>query len=89
MKKMNEKEMTLLKKYSKDSELTFEEVAKDLPFIKVYWNSNCVFDDDFCDDWGDYAAFVSSVAKKKVYEMKMVVAHFHHCVLFIEGEDLV
>lgn len=68
------------------SELTFYELTKDLPFIKVIWNGKIIYDDTTDAEPISLDPLYKEYGKKIVYGMKLKVVSYHHCELDIRGE---
>lgn len=73
-----------MKKYS---ELTFNQLAKDLGFIKVVWNGKVIFDDTADIPLVDLNTLYKEYGNRYVYDMKLKVVEGHHCELKIKGEE--
>ena len=72
-----------------ETSLTFEDLTRNLAYIKVVWNHKVVFDDTNPKvevTLEDFTRFRAEFGNKFVYEMKVKVVQFHHCILFIKGE---
>ena len=73
-----------------ESNLTFNEITGNLPWIKVVWNGQVVYDDTIDANRAtidDYNYVQKHLGDKKVYSMKIVVVQYHHCELYVEGEE--
>lgn len=71
----------------RNSELTFEELSKELDYTQVWWNKKKVFDDyDGDSSIEELRSFEEKYGNKIVYSMFIEVVEFHHCILKVEGE---
>lgn len=71
----------------RNSELTFEELSKELNYTQVWWNKKKVFDDyDGDSSIEELRSFEEKYGNKIVYSMFIEVVEFHHCILKVEGE---
>ena len=70
------------------SEFTFDNLVNGpLNFIKVIWNGEVVYDDDYAT--AEILELVENTLKNKViYEAKITIVQFHHCIIEIFGQDL-
>lgn len=73
----------------KNSELTFNELTKDLLYVQVWWNGNKVYDDyEGETTLNELHQFEEKYGGKIVYSMYVEVVEFHHCIIEVEGEQL-
>ncbi len=72
-----------------NSEITFGELCGFLPYIMVVWNNKVVYDDmEGNESILSTARFEKKFEHKIVYKMTAEIVAFHHCILYIEGEEL-
>lgn len=72
-----------MKRYSS---LTFNELTKNLCFIKVWWNHKLIYDDTGYIPLISFDDLSTEYGNKYVYSMKVKVVEGHHCELRIKGE---
>lgn len=70
------------------SELTFKEFAENLGYIKVIWNGEVVYDDEFGEGTlEELENFQLKYNNKIIYSGRFIVEDFHHIILDIKGEE--
>lgn len=78
----------LKKEYVCQSNLTFNDLCKDLNYNFVKWNDKVVYDGINTDAWLDrYETFKDDYKDKKINQMKLKVVHHNNIYLDIEGEE--
>ena len=70
-----------------NSTVTFEELTRNLAFVKIIYNGKTIYDDVVGEETPEHLLQIQKeYANKVVYRMKIKIVHFHHCILNIKGE---
>lgn len=72
----------------KNSNLTFNELYENFPYIQVWWNGKKVYNDyDGDASIEDLHKFEEKYGNKIVYSTYIEVKEFHHVIIEVEGEE--
>ena len=70
------------------SSLTFNDLIENLNFVKIIYNKEVIYDDLCGEETIEHLnEVINSYCDKIIYEMKIKVVDFHHCILTIKGEE--
>lgn len=71
--------------------MTFNQVAGELPFVKVFWNGELVWDDTVVVDkplyhLNNYGKFIETYGNQEVDCATILTCEGHHCEVHIQSK---